>query len=68
MKASFTLEEILQFVDDHVKSKIDHEELGLAGINNESDLQLYKTALFEGIVNGIYMAGLSVKGFEEAIE
>lgn len=60
----FTAEELLQFVADHMQSKIQHNELEIAGIYNEHDMQLYKTALFEGLINGIVMAGHKVKGID----
>ena len=71
MKTSFTPEEIQQFVKDHIKSKKEHSlllekspitELEMAGIYSDHDLQLYTNALFEGIINGIIMAGSSVEG------
>ena len=64
MDKTFNPEDIEQFVNDHIKSKIEHNELAFAGIYNQSDLALYKNALFEGIVNGIFMAGGSVEGIE----
>lgn len=64
MNTSITPEELLQFVGDHMRSKIQHNELEIAGIYDDHDMQLYKIALFEGIINGIVMAGGSVEGIE----
>ena len=64
MKKVFKTEDIQRFVIDHVQSKIEHNELAMAGIDNQSDLDLYMNALFEGIINGIVMAGGSVEGIE----
>lgn len=64
MEKVFKTEDIQQFVIDHVQSKIEHNELVMAGIDNQSDLDLYMNALLEGIINGIVMAGGSVEGIE----
>lgn len=64
MKKVFKTEDIQRFVNDHVQSKIEHNELAMVGIDNQSDLDLYMNALFEGIINGIVMAGGSVEGIE----
>lgn len=64
----FTLEEIKQFVHGHIQSKIDHNELGLIGFDRENaenferEFEIYENALFEGIINGIDMAGGEVEG------
>lgn len=64
MKTTFTIKEIQQFVSDHLQSKIDHNELELAGIRTAADWRLYETALLEGIINGIVMAGGAVESIE----
>ena len=64
MKDIFTSQDIIEFVNEHIQSKIDHNELELAGIHTMEDLKLYENALFEGIINGIFMAGGSVQGIE----
>lgn len=64
MENSFSPEFIQQFVNDHIQSKIKHNELRIAGIYNIKDLELYKNTLFEGIVNGIYLSGGTVEGIE----
>jgi hypothetical protein len=66
----FKPEEIEEFVYIHVKQKAQNNELGLAGIDLEDferfekDMYIYQNALFEGIVNGIIMAGGKVKGID----
>lgn len=66
----FTPEEIENFVKDHIQSKIDHNELGMLGLdmkNNDNfkrEFAMYKTALTEGIINGIVMCGGKVEGIE----
>lgn len=68
MNKVFTVEEIKQFIHDHIQSKINNNELHLLRLdmNNEEnfkrEFEIYETALFEGIVNGIIMAGEEVKG------
>lgn len=64
MKKVFKTEAIQRFVNNHVQFKIEHNELAMVGINNQTDLDLYMNALFEGIINGIVMAGGSVEGIE----
>ena len=67
-KKVFKPEEIDDFVHEHIQQKIDHGELPRVGfdIENEENFKrefdIYQTALFEGIVNGIYMCGGSVEG------
>lgn len=66
----FTPEEIENFVKDHIQSKINHNELGMLGLdmkNNDNfkrEFTMYKTALTEGIINGIVMCGGKVEGIE----
>ena len=64
MENTFTPQDIMEFVAEHMQSKIKHNELEFAGINTASDRQLYENALFEGIINGIFMAGGKVEGIE----
>lgn len=70
MSKVFKPEEIETFVHDHMQSKIDNGELGFTGINMTDvdaftrEFELYKTALFEGICNGIIMCGCKVEGIE----
>ena len=70
MIKTFTIEEIKQFIRDHIQSKIDHNELGLIGFdignkeNFEREFEIYKNTLFEGIVNGIDMADGVIKELE----
>lgn len=64
----FTIEEISDFVKDHIQSKIDHNELGMTGLDMENpdnfrrELDIYNAALFEGIINGIVLCGGMVEG------
>lgn len=61
-------EEIDKFVHDHIQSKIDHDELPLVGFDMEDDeaftkqFEIYKLALFEGIMNGILWCGGEIEG------
>lgn len=70
MKA-FTTQEIEQFVHDHIQSKIDNNELAMTGIDMSNqdrfshEFELYESALFEGICNGILMCGGKIEGIEE---
>jgi hypothetical protein len=67
----FTIEEVEQFVHDHIQQKIDYKVLHLTGIdfsdekNFEREFEIYRNALLEGIVNGISMCGGEVKGIKE---
>ena len=64
----FTIEEIENFVHDHIQQKIDNDELHLTGIGNdnfEREFMIYRNALFEGIVNGISMCNNKVEGIED---
>lgn len=67
----FTVEEIEDFIHDHIQSKIDHAELEKTGFdmknveNFEKQLEFYTQALFEGICNGILMCGGKVEGIDE---
>ena len=66
----FSVQEIERFVDDHIQSKVEHNELEMAGISLGDairfthELTLYKTALFEGICNGIVMCGGKIEGID----
>lgn len=65
----FKMEEIEQFVQDHVRQKA-NQELALAGIDLErlerfeKDMYIYENALLEGIINGIVMCGGNVECIE----
>ena len=67
---TFNTQEIETFVHDHMQSKIDHNELAMTGINLTDvdsfahELELYQTALFEGICNGILLCGGKIEGIE----
>lgn len=64
----FTIEEIENFVHDHIQQKINNNELHLTGIDNdnfEREFMIYRNALFEGIVNGISMCNNKVEGIED---
>ena len=66
----FTMEELEQFVHDHIQQKIDNHELALTGVdlevyeNFERDMYIYNNALLEGIINGIAMCDGKVEGIE----
>jgi len=66
----FKMEELEQFVHDHIQQKVDSAELGLTGVNlndfNEfkRDMFIYENALLEGIINGIVMCNGKVEGIE----
>ncbi len=66
----FKMEEIEQFVQEHVRQKAENQELALAGIDLkrlkrfEKDMYIYENALLEGIINGIVMCGGKVEGIE----
>lgn len=68
----FTIEEIENFVHDHIQQKIDNNELHLTGIGNdnfEREFMIYRNALFEGIVNGISMCNNNkVEGIEDNLK
>ena len=70
MEKIFKPEEIDNFVHEHIQQKIDNNELSLVGFDltdiNEfqKELEIYKLALFEGIVNGIVMGGGKIKDIE----
>ena len=67
----FKIEELDDFIHDHIQSKIDHNELEKTGFdmknveNFEKQLEFYTQALFEGICNGILMCGGKVEGIDE---
>lgn len=64
------IEEIEKFINDHIQSKIDHNELYMVGFDMENvdnfkrEFEIYKTTLLEGIINGIVMCGETVEGIE----
>ena len=66
----FKATDIENFVKDHIQSKIDHNELGLMGIDTNNpelfkkEMRIYQTALFEGIFNGILMSGGEIEGID----
>ena len=66
----FKVEELEQFVHDHIQQKVDSAELGLTGVNLEDfnefkrDMFIYENALLEGIINGIVMCNGKVEGIE----
>lgn len=70
MKKIFKPEEIDNFVHEHIQQKIDNNELSLIGFDLtdinvfQKELEIYKLALFEGIVNGIVMGGGKIEGIE----
>ena len=70
MNNKFKTEDIEKFVKDHIQSKIDHNELGMIGLDmNDFDLfkkefEIYRTALFEGICNGILLCNGEIEGIE----
>ena len=70
MTKQFKPQDIEQFVKDHIQSKINHNELAMVGLdlnnkeNFERELQIYSTALFEGICNGIIMCDGTIEGIE----
>lgn len=59
----FNAKQIEDFVHEHLQQKIDANEVPLMGLdmtnaeNFEREWDIYSTALFEGICNGILMAG-----------
>ena len=65
-----SVEEIEKFINDHIQSKIDHNELYMVGFDMENvdnfkrEFEIYKTTLLEGIINGIVMCGETVEGIE----
>lgn len=67
---TFSTQEIDTFVHGHMQSKINNGELPFTGINMNDksrfshEFELYETALFEGICNGIVMCGGHVDGIE----
>lgn len=70
MEKIFKPEEIDNFVHEHIQQKIDNNELSLVGFDLtdinvfQKELEIYKLALFEGIVNGIVMGGGKIKDIE----
>lgn len=71
-KKIYKIEELEQFVHDHIQQKIDHNELHLTGIKMDGkdpetfkrELEIYENALLEGIVNGIVMCDGEIEGIE----
>lgn len=70
-KKIYKMEELEQFVHDHIQQKIDHKELHLTGIKMDGDsetfereFEIYQNALLEGIVNGIVMCDGEIEGLE----
>ena len=67
---TFKAKDIEQFVHDHIQQKIDNNELHLVGFdfanpeNFKREFEIYKTTLFEGIVNGIIMCGGEIEGID----
>ena len=67
----FTIEEIENFIHDHIQSKIDHNELeqmafDMKNVDNfEKQYEFYKRTLFEGICNGILMCGGKIEGIDD---
>lgn len=51
-------------------TKIDNSELHLIGFNMENaddfkrEFEIYRTALLEGIINGIFLCGCEINGIE----
>ena len=70
MEKIFKPEEIDNFVHEHIQQKIDNNELSLVGFDLtdinvfQKELEIYKLALFEGVVNGIVMGGGKIEGIE----
>lgn len=67
---TFTTQEIEQFVHDHIQSKINHNELAMTGIDMSDkdrfshEFELYESALFEGVCNGILMCDGKIEGID----
>ena len=67
---TFTMEELKQFVHDHIQSKIEHNELPLVGFdmnnveNFEREFNIFENTLLEGIINGISLCEGKVEGIE----
>lgn len=68
---TFKVEELEQFVHEHIQQKIDNHELALTGINLDDfdefkrNMYIYENALLEGIINGIVMCEGKIDGIEE---
>ena len=71
MNKTFSVNELEKFAHDHIQSKINHNELAMTGIDMSDqdrfshEFELYESALFEGICNGILMCGCKIEGIEE---
>ena len=67
---TFTMEELKQFVHDHIQSKIEHNELPLVGFdmnnveNFEREFNIFENTLLEGIINGISLCEGKVEGID----
>lgn len=70
MEKIFKPKDIEQFVNEHIQSKINANELGLIGFdmdntnNFKREFEIYRNALFEGICNGIIMCNGKIEGIE----
>ena len=70
MARIFETEELEKFVKDHIQQKIDNSELHLMGFNMENaddfkrEFEIYRTALLEGIINGIFLCGCEINGIK----
>lgn len=70
-KKKITVDEIKDFVHEHIQQKIDTGELHLTGISYqdgeetfEREFEIYENALFEGICNGILMCDGEIEGVD----
>ncbi|MBP5721970.1 MAG: hypothetical protein J6X18_00090 [Bacteroidales bacterium] len=67
---TFSGEELLDFVHQHIQQKIDNNELHLVGFdmkhpkNFKREFEIYQNTLFEVIVNGIVMCGGKIECIE----
>ena len=64
----FKIEEIENFIHDHIQSKISHKELIQMGFDLRNievfkkEFEIYRLGLFEGICNGISMCRGKIEG------
>ena len=71
MPKIFTTKDIESFVNEHIQSKIDHNELDQMGFdmknvdNFEKQFEFYTRVLFEGICNGILICGGKIEGVDD---
>mgnify|MGYP007032344528 CR=1 FL=1 len=69
-RRTFTMEELKQFVHNHIQSKIEHNELPLVGFdmnnveNFEREFNIFENTLLEGIINGISLCEGKVEGID----